>query len=288
MKKMTMLLVVALALVLGCKKKVQPDMGGAQNACDCLKEQRSSFFMGEIYGEQYIDLDTVIMPIYYSDGNPANYQYINYTYITFKSNNPNALSYEWQVGSNSTSQTVREFSLYFLDSLDQLPVRLITKSKPNTKCIPNDDGIDTIIRYLNIKNMLPNPMWGKYYGYSSEAPNDYFTIEIDTAQFPITVVGDSSLAEVVYNLPNGKHKPFAFGRELGSASYCFVGAGDNLPPYNDLFYVGDKSLDFSNQCRAYYNRFTKEIEIIYFTREIIDQYYLSNTYTRKVFKGKKI
>lgn len=282
------LLFLMILVLFGCKKIEQPTLTESNDPCDCLIKQRSTFFMGEKFGEQYIDLDTIIMPVGLGDGNPANFDYINYTYVTFKANNPSALSYEWQVGNNSTSQTSKEFSLYFLDSVSQMPVRLIMKSKPNKNCIPNDDGIDTIVRYLNIKNKLPHPMWGKYYGFSSEAPNDYFIIEIDTAQFPITVFGESVLAEVVYNLPKGKTKPFAFGKDLGSASFCYIGAEDNLPPYTDLIYVGNKSEDFENKCRSYYNRKTKEIEIIYYTKEIITPFNLGTVFTKKIFKGKKI
>lgn len=274
-------LVGMLLVVLACKKIEQPELSTVKDPCDCLIKQRSTFFIGEKHGDQYIDLDTIIMPVGFGEGNPINFEFINYTYVTFKSNNPNAISYEWKVGNNSVSQVVKEFSLYFLDSVNQMPIQLITKTKPNKKCIPNDDGIDTIVRYLSIKNKLPHPVWGKYYGFSSEAPNDYFTIEIDTAKFPITVVGDSVLAEVVYNLPNGKLNPFAFGRALGPASYCFIGAKDIIMPYNDVFYVGDKSGDFNNRCRSYYNRFTKEIEIVYYTREIVDQFNLGQVFTKK-------
>lgn len=289
MKVLFPLFILVFTLFFSCKKRVQPDMMDVQNACDCLIKQRSTFFMGEKFGEQYIDLDTVIMPVGFGDGNPANFDYINYTYITFKANNPDALSYEWQVGNNSTSQNSKEFSLYFLDSVNQMPVRLIMTSKPNKKCIPDDDGIDTIVRYLHIKNKLPHPMWGKYYGFSSESPNDYFTIEIDTLTMynPIWT-SPYSCGEVIKNLPNGKVFPLIIGKELGSASYCIEGLGDTYPPYNDLIYVEDKSAEFNNRCRAYYNRFSKEIEIIYFTREIIDPFNLGMVYTKKIFKGKKI
>lgn len=119
MKPFIVLVFIVPFLFLGCKK-VQPEMNEAQNVCDCLKEQRSTFFMGELYGDVQIDLDTVIMPIAFGDGNPANFQYINYTYITFSSNNPNALSYEWQVGNNSTTQTTKEFSLIWVCKLNSV------------------------------------------------------------------------------------------------------------------------------------------------------------------------
>lgn len=67
------------------------------------------------------------------------------------------------------------------------------------------------------------------------------------------------------------------------------GIGDMTPPYNDIIIVGDKSsLDPDLSCRGFYDRIKNELKIIYYTREILSPYQLSNVYVEKVFTGKKI
>lgn len=286
--KLTFFLAILLSvLFIGCKK-VQPNMPEPSNICDCLKEQRSTFFMGEKFGEEKIDLDTIIMPVYFADGNPANFDSINDTYVYFDANYSDAISYEWKVGNDPTLKTTKSFGLYFSGPVD-ISVRLVMKSKPNTVCIPGDDGIDTIYRNLTITNVTPSPLWGSYYGSSSEAPNDYFTIEIDTlTRFFSFLTPPYACNEVIKNLPNGKINPVSFIRQLGSSSYCFEGMGDQTPPYNDIIHVESISSYFPERCRGIYDPKTEEIKITYFTREIITPFQLGSEFTERVFIGKKI
>jgi len=171
---------VLLLLTFGCRKK-QPDLNPAQNACDCLIRQRSTFEMGEIAQNLFIDLDTIVVPIDYMDGNPANFDYNNPVNVEFSSNNPNAISYEWIVGNNQpVIKNNRNFSLSFGGALGTIPVKLITKSKLNTMCIPDDDGYDTIVRLLTLINIDPHPLTGLYYGINNNFPGNIFSVEIDT------------------------------------------------------------------------------------------------------------
>jgi hypothetical protein len=275
-------------LAVSCKKN-QPLIGEPKDLCECLKEQRSSFFMGEKFGSENINLDTIIMPVNFSDGNPANFDSINSVYVYFEANYKDALSYTWQVGSNSTSQSTASFGLYFNTQDDQIPVTLITTSTPNPKCIPNDTGQDTIVRYLTIKNELPHPMWGSYYGATTDNPNDLFTIEIDTMTRYFSWLPGNLCGEVIKNLPNGKIHPISFNRDFGSLSYCFEGIGDVSAPYDDIIHVGQpQSLIFNQNSRGIYDRLTGEIRITYFTREIITPFQLGGDYIEHTFIGQKL
>lgn len=244
--------------------------------------------MGEKFGDLNIDLDTIIMPVIYADGDPANFDSINDVYVFFSANYDDALSYEWQVGNNTTSQTTKEFGLYFTDTMT-INVRLIMTSTPNTKCFPNDDGIDTIDRVLSIRNVQPHPMWGTYSGHTTDNPNVDFTIEIDTLTRYSSQQSLFLCQEVIKNLPNGKVNPVAFSRVLGSASYSFIGLGDVPPPYNDIIYVGQPNTSiFAQSSRGVYDPKTGEIRITYFTKDILSSTQLSGSFTEHTFIGKKL
>jgi hypothetical protein len=287
MKPFILAVIVAPLFFWGCKK-VQPEIDDPKDVCACLEEQRSTFFMGEKFGDLRIDLDTIIMPVYYADGDPANFDSINDTYVYFESNYEGALSYEWQVGSNPTTQNAQSFGLYFNGDY-QIPVRLILTTEPNTDCFPNDDGIDTIQRILRITNVTPSPLWGEYYGYSTENPYEFFTIEIDTMTRYFSFFTPPNVChEVIKNLPNGKINPIAFNRNFGSSSYCFEGLGDTYAPYNDIVYVGQPSSFFPEQSRGIYDREKNELRITYYTKEIIDQWTLGGDWVEKTFVGKKL
>jgi hypothetical protein len=280
-------IIAALLLVTSCKKE-QPFIGETKDICECLKEKRSSFFMGERFGEQNIDLDTIVMPVFYADGNPANFDSINDVYIEFEAPYEDALSYEWWVGSDPTPKTERSFGLYFDDTMT-IAVTLIMTSPINEQCIPGDDGMDTISRVLSIKNVSPHPMWGSYYGYDLEDPNNPYTIEIDTmTQYFSFLTPPYACREVIKNLPEGKINPIFFVRDFGYTTRSFLGTGFQSAPYNDIIYVGDKPTGlFEDQTRGIYDPETNQITITYFTRDIISPTQLSEEYTRHVFVGTK-
>lgn len=281
--------IIAVFLLITSCKKEQPLIGEAKDPCDCLTEQRSTFFMGEKFGDQRIDLDTVNMPVFYADGDSNNFDDINDVFVYFESDYEDALSYTWEVGSNSTQIFDQSFGLFFQDTTT-INVRLIVTSEPNTDCFPNDDGIDTVDRILTITNPSPHPLWGEYEGYLEENPSDIFTIEIDTlTRFFSFLTPPYNCSEVIKNLPQGKVNPVSIIRAFGSASYAFEGLGDVPPPYDDITHIGQSSTSIFNQTsRGLFNPETDEIRITYYTREIITSFQLGTDYTEHVFVGTKI
>jgi len=271
-------------------KKVQPKMADAKNPCDCSQEVSANFKMGEMYGDNFIELDTIIMPINYQDGKPANFIYLNTVYVYFSANIKNAESYEWQVGNNSIKQTVKDFGLYFSDTIGPIPVQLIVHAKPNLKCFPNDDGVDTIVKYLSIKHKTPHPLIGKYYGYNTNDPTHYFTVEIDTTtKCSLITLPQCQNGLCIRNLPEGKNEWVGLSRELGSQSYCFTGASDESQPYpKDFVLYNEDHYNFKKCTRGIYNRQTKEIVIDYFSAPVIDKFHLGTPFPERRFIGKRI
>jgi hypothetical protein len=141
-KDMKRLMLYTPLLVLGlvsCKKE-QPTMADGLENCDCASEVSANFLMEEMatpigwpHGEELTDTDTA-----YAGGN-----------IHFKALEPDA-DYTWIIGAEEIHE--REFYRYFGTNLagQTLEMKLIVNKKPNLLCLPNDDGKDTVVRYLTL------------------------------------------------------------------------------------------------------------------------------------------
>ena len=272
-------------LAVSCKKDDFSSTGGY----NCAKEKPVSadFMMGETYGDEFIDLDTVVMDVYYNDGNPANYERDTYTYVHFKAKLDGA-SYEWQIGNNGIVKTGKEFSLLFSYRVGSIPVRLIVHKAPNKYCFPLDDGIDTVVKFLTVDNIEPHPLFGEYKGYSLSNPSEQFTIKMDTSRFnqlgfePNT--GHYIFERGIFNLPNGNTGWQKFGGGTNSV-ICDVYPDPDQLPYNHSVYcfgnykyilesdnyplTNSDEMNFKYYTRCRYYPKTKKIIIIYWYRKLI-------------------
>ena len=289
MKNNLFLILCAFALLTSCRKE-QPSMN-ENNNCGCAKEVSADFQMGEKFGEEFLELDTIAMPIRYNDGNPANFQYETDVYVYFSANIKNAISYEWQVGANSITQSTKDFGLYFTDTIGTIPVRLIVHAKPNLICFPNDDGVDTVIKYLTIRNVQPDPLTGKYSGYNTNDPAHVFTIEIDTTRINVPTSPFGYYVGLgIKNLPDGNHDWFFVGDALGSMTRCFTNAGE-IPgqPYTGNIIVYDENQSIFNQSTVgIYDPKTNKITINYYSVPVINQFTLGTPFPKRTFIGTKI
>ncbi len=57
-------------------------------------------------------------------------------------------------------------------------VKLIVKATPNLNCFPNDDGIDSITKYIQFKNYKDAYICGTYKGALTSNPTDSFIVTI--------------------------------------------------------------------------------------------------------------
>jgi len=139
MRKIALLSVLIHLLLISCKKE-QPVMNPLNQGCDCAKEVNADFLMEEMatpidwpYEPQLTDSDTV---------------YAN-TNIHFYAKEAGA-EYTWIIGAEEVHE--REFYRYFSAALigQTLEMKLIVNKTPNLICLPNDDGKDTLTRYLTI------------------------------------------------------------------------------------------------------------------------------------------
>ncbi len=131
-------LIISLLILLVSCHKDQDIMPNPTQGCDCAHEVSSDFLMEEmtesnINFARYTDTDTI-----YANKN-----------VRFTAKEEGA-EYTWYIGAEVLyTNTVTRF---FSDALigQTLPITLVVKKNPNTICFPNDDGFDSITKYLTI------------------------------------------------------------------------------------------------------------------------------------------
>lgn len=125
-------------LFLSACKKEQPKMNDGLSDCDCAEETSADFFIEE----QSVNVPSVA---YYTDTDSIQ---LNKN-VRFRPKQEGG-SYKWYIGSEVLE--TQEVTRFFGTSTEGLtvPITLVHKKKPNKICFPNDDGIDSIVKYLTI------------------------------------------------------------------------------------------------------------------------------------------
>ncbi len=92
-------------------------------------------------------------------------------------------SYLWQLGTNANWSTDKNATATFSQVEGKLKVRLIAKRKPMTECFPNDDGIDTIEKSIDvvegsssISNTWETALLGYWEGKSTQFGSNVYTV----------------------------------------------------------------------------------------------------------------
>ena len=139
-------ILLILALLAGCqkcKKEIKPD--------PCLGVKKANF---KIY-------EKVVDSLFETDKALKN------NFIIFQADEDYE-SYEWKVGNDARTWKTKKMSLRFADITIPLEIRLIAKRKPRPDCIPNDDGVDTIVKPFQIVSDEKSQILGEFQGYSQE------------------------------------------------------------------------------------------------------------------------
>ncbi|MCU0442186.1 MAG: hypothetical protein MUE96_07285, partial [Bacteroidia bacterium] len=99
--------------------------------------------------------------------------------IFFEATQADADSFIWQIGTEPQPRYGKQVNVVFPDNLrgTNFNVRLIVKRKPNTRCFPTDDGIDTLTRrFYFVRYNEPLSWEGSYYGSDDDKPDSMYTI----------------------------------------------------------------------------------------------------------------
>jgi hypothetical protein len=274
MKRTLYILFFTLAFLTSCHKE-QPNINDFKN-CDCVKEVSAEFQMGQKLQDVFFDLDTIhYYPSFEDHGTYWTSQLNGNCYVNFSANIENATSYEWQIGNSSVVYTSKEFGLYFGDTVGTIPITLIVKSKPNKICFPNDDGIDTLTRYLTITVMEKPTFFGTYLGANDYDPTNQFTIKIDTHMYGgLPISSQRYIGYGVKNLPFGNE--FAGFYNFNTCSFEGIDNSDN-----DL-------IEIMSGAKGYYLKDKNELVIEYQSRVFNSLGQIISTSPKTKFRGKKI
>jgi hypothetical protein len=161
---------IILLALLSCKK-VQPDMNSID--CSCAKEVSADFTMEEIvagsFPEDGVENFWTFTDTIYSE------KTVRFTALE------DGATYKWYMGSEivNQKQLKRYFSTAFSNQV--LPITLVVKKKPNKICFPNDDGYDSITKFLSIKTgpLVDTTFLEGVFRFYSPVLKDSFDVKID-------------------------------------------------------------------------------------------------------------
>jgi hypothetical protein len=124
-----------IVLLFSCRKE-KPEMNAAADPCACASEVSADFTMEEIamWGTS---------EIWYSETDSI----LKNRHVRFKAKEANA-EYTWYLGTETeiTQETFRQFPSNLAGT--NQPIILVVKKEPNSLCFPDDDGYDSVVKYL--------------------------------------------------------------------------------------------------------------------------------------------
>ncbi|MGB0932834.1 MAG: hypothetical protein ACPGU5_01035 [Lishizhenia sp.] len=127
-------------IIFGCRKE-QPQLINPKEDCDCAKEISADFEIREQEAlPQFDPLGTNTDTIFHTKN------------VIFKALEENA-EYTWYLGNEVITE--KEFGRYFSDvwAGQTIDVSLVVKKNPNSICLPNDDGYDSIHKSFYVQTM---------------------------------------------------------------------------------------------------------------------------------------
>lgn len=96
--------------------------------------------------------------------------------------------YTWLIGSEVLHDRVVERGGF--PRGETIPITLIVRKTPQFMCFPDDDGIDTLVRYMYVMvNSCNSLIHGRFHGALTHNPQDTFTMEYHGC--PPYTVGDT-------------------------------------------------------------------------------------------------
>jgi hypothetical protein len=175
-------------LVLSCSKCRDPECTDPTNP-DCpnyVEVVDPCAGQSEVNADFKIEMDISLegTPVWYETNQCISF----HNDVRVSANWENATSYKWILGVDTFYTQQHIFGVATIYNDQSLPIKLIVESTPNSECFPNDNGLDTIVKYIDVRGSCDSDIWGTYYGAWDEAPLDSFEVKI--------------LLSVCYN-PNG-------------------------------------------------------------------------------------
>mgnify|MGYP000457001283 CR=1 FL=1 len=121
---------------------------------------------------------------YYDDVKEAS-DTVLFGVVYFEAKVADALEYTWKIGTDSRTWNTSQFTLNFRKSQNAhlrdspILVTLIVKRALNTKCVSDDDGIDTLSRHLHFRYDVEAAFWGDWEGYIDDETDNIYQLRVE-------------------------------------------------------------------------------------------------------------
>jgi hypothetical protein len=199
------------------------------------------------------------------------------SYVNFEAIDQNAISYEWTIGADPRKRTGRKVTVFFNDESvadeSPIPIKLKLKRNPDTKCFPNDKGVDSVSRHIYFLRSSQSPLYGKYKGEDDVNPGIPFTIEIANEKN-----NSGSNSDFIKNLPNNCNTNRAYAGLFTAFEFTIGGFEVYGLPLNCYFRDLDRKIGYLSLDR---NHITIEYE---FTEGGVED----SKKKKRIFKGKRV
>ena len=193
MKNFFYVLALLTFVVFACRKR-QPDMTPLLEDCSCANEVSADFFIEEAhaYNNNVLKKFTVTDSIF--GGKVVRFRALE-----------EGAEYTWYLGQETevgSSEVVKTFPGSYIGQ--SLPVTLVVRKKPNYICFPNDDGYDSITKYVTVAmsqddyfNRTDVPLAGNFRVKSNTMPDS-----VDISSVFYRSSSGQIMRFVIHNIPN--------------------------------------------------------------------------------------
>ena len=260
MKKLkfyTSILLVVLAFAVACKKEKPLLDISDKDPCSCAQEVSAEFEIHEILNAEY-GLETF-----------TDHVFENRT-VRFTALEDEA-EYKWYLGSEIL--TGKSVSRYFNSSVVNMtiPITLVVNKNPNKTCFPDDDGYDSVVKYMDVVERCAQPhMLEGTFRFAEKNSTDSIDIRLergfygtttDCEDFDIEIIGQANgfcsgkFRQCVQTYRELRFHPQFTYLELcpNAATIDMMRMNFDNSVYLKIWYRPDASIPFAHE-KEYYGR----------------------------------
>ena len=172
--KTTTFIVLSFVLLLASCRKEQPAIAEveAEEPCDCATEVSAEFDILERFGN-FGGAELIFTPTDNILGDKN---------VKFSAREEDA-TYTWYIGTEvlDTKDFLRFFSAQLVNTT--IPISLVVEKKPNKLCFPDDDGRDSITRYMTVFDECDTSVMEGAFRIAEENSLDSMDITIDLLDY---------------------------------------------------------------------------------------------------------
>lgn len=186
----------------------------------------------------------------------------------------------WYIGTEAEPRTGEQIRIEFPfdKTMGRIRVMHIAKYTPDKTCFPNDDGIDTLIKYIHPVEYRLSPVWGTYVGCYDDCIQGEDTLEIRNFYIPSNGQYDLGIS----NFPKGCDSSLTDLMILGRWISTQTNKGSSIPSS----YPDDCPRYFVYNMKGFVDPDNK-IHIDYTTCDKLGTNFVKHTFTGRRIKWKQ-